>query len=310
MRQFKNILIVVNDGAQPEATQALVQGASLAEKSNARLTLMDVIASPEGNFREYKGIAKPEEILEMMVKQRKKELEDMANRVATGLEIEVVVVAGRDFIEIIRQVIFNKQDLLIKVANDYTGNFDSSDFHLMRKCPQPVWLLKVEKRHRSGRVLATIDLALESHNEGREMNFRILELACSLARHEDKEVHALSCWSLYGENTLRNSGFLRVSDEQIAKTMQQEEQANKKLQSALLSQFSSDDVKGHLIKGHPVDHIPAFTEENEIDVVVMGTVARTGIPGLLIGNTSETILHLIDSSVITLKPKGFESIIK
>ena len=92
--------------------------------------------------------------------------------------------------------------------------------------------------------------------------------------------------------------------------LRQEEQANLDLQKALIAKYDDVDVEGHLLKGEAVDIIPKFSSDNEIDVVVMGTVARSGIPGLLIGNTAETILHTIDASVITLKPRGFESPIK
>jgi nucleotide-binding universal stress UspA family protein len=39
----------------------------------------------------------------------------------------------------------------------------------------------------------------------------------------------------------------------------------------------------------------------------MGTVARTGIPGLLIGNTAEGVLNQVDCSLLALKPEGFVS---
>jgi nucleotide-binding universal stress UspA family protein len=39
----------------------------------------------------------------------------------------------------------------------------------------------------------------------------------------------------------------------------------------------------------------------------MGTVARTGINGLLMGNTAEMILTQIDCSVLAVKPQGFVS---
>ncbi len=41
--------------------------------------------------------------------------------------------------------------------------------------------------------------------------------------------------------------------------------------------------------------------------VVMGTVARTGVAGLLVGNTAERLLDEVRCSVITLKPPGFVS---
>jgi universal stress protein E len=43
------------------------------------------------------------------------------------------------------------------------------------------------------------------------------------------------------------------------------------------------------------------------DVIVMGSVGRSGISGLLIGNTAEKVLHAADASVLIVKPDGFES---
>jgi nucleotide-binding universal stress UspA family protein len=42
-----------------------------------------------------------------------------------------------------------------------------------------------------------------------------------------------------------------------------------------------------------------------IDLLVMGSVCRTGIAGFLIGNTAEEVINQVDCSVLTLKPKGF-----
>jgi nucleotide-binding universal stress UspA family protein len=36
-------------------------------------------------------------------------------------------------------------------------------------------------------------------------------------------------------------------------------------------------------------------------------VARVGIPGLLMGNTAETLLHRLDCSMLAVKPPGFVS---
>ncbi|HVS10740.1 MAG TPA: universal stress protein [Planctomycetota bacterium] len=43
------------------------------------------------------------------------------------------------------------------------------------------------------------------------------------------------------------------------------------------------------------------------DLLVLGTVARTGIAGVLIGNTAEEILDRIACSVLVVKPDGFVS---
>ncbi len=61
----------------------------------------------------------------------------------------------------------------------------------------------------------------------------------------------------------------------------------------------------HLVKGWARKAIPALAKRIEADLIVMGTVARTGIPGFFMGNTAETILNQLDCSVLAIKPPGF-----
>jgi nucleotide-binding universal stress UspA family protein len=63
----------------------------------------------------------------------------------------------------------------------------------------------------------------------------------------------------------------------------------------------------HLVKG-PADHVvQAVVDRSRINLLVMGTVARTGIRGVVIGNTAEQILETVPCSVIAVKPPGFVS---
>ena len=61
----------------------------------------------------------------------------------------------------------------------------------------------------------------------------------------------------------------------------------------------------HLLKGNAKDEIPRLAGELQVDLIVMGTLARAGIPGFIMGNTAETILNRIDCSVLAVKPEGF-----
>jgi universal stress protein E len=60
-------------------------------------------------------------------------------------------------------------------------------------------------------------------------------------------------------------------------------------------------------RGEPEAVIPQFVVDHGVDLIVMGTVARRGIPGLLIGNTAERILRKRPCSVLPVKPDGFIS---
>ena len=65
--------------------------------------------------------------------------------------------------------------------------------------------------------------------------------------------------------------------------------------------------KTHLLKGDASEVISKLAHKKGIDLIVMGTVARTGIPGFFIGNTAEKILTKVDCSVLTVKPSAFSS---
>ena len=71
--------------------------------------------------------------------------------------------------------------------------------------------------------------------------------------------------------------------------------------------FSLDDRRVHMLNGDPGQVIPRLVAKEKIDLLVMGTIARTGVPGLLIGNTAERMLQAVDCSVLAIKPRDFVS---
>ena len=66
----------------------------------------------------------------------------------------------------------------------------------------------------------------------------------------------------------------------------------------------------HLLQGETSTVIDTAIDELEADVLVMGTLARAGVPGLLIGNKAEKILSQISCTVMAVKPDGFLSPVK
>ena len=49
--------------------------------------------------------------------------------------------------------------------------------------------------------------------------------------------------------------------------------------------------------------IPRVADELHAAVTVMGTVARTGFSGALIGNTAEVVIDKLKSDILVLKPE-------
>jgi universal stress protein E len=311
MKRFKNILIKVNQPSNPGFDIAVIQGIKLARRTGAKVILFDVVEPLESILSSYVDIVSPEDLTALLVEQRLEQLTELAqNLQSENIEISARVSIGKNFIEIIKAVISSKSDLLIKVANVCKQSFDSNDFHLMRKCAAPVWIIKATEPDSVNKILAAVDLSMEKYAEGRAQNRMIIDIATSLSQFENAKLSILSCWQLFGEEALKYGAFTRVSSEKVEELLKREEREYKESLDILVNEYVSSTIKLHLKKGSAKTLIPEFINSNDIDIVVMGTIGHSGIPGLLIGNTSETVLQRIDSSVITIKPADFQSPIR
>lgn len=66
-------------------------------------------------------------------------------------------------------------------------------------------------------------------------------------------------------------------------------------------------IKKHVRWGTPWKEISHVAESLGADLFAMGTVGRSGIIGLLLGNTAEKVLGVCNCSILTAKPSDFVS---
>jgi universal stress protein E len=66
-------------------------------------------------------------------------------------------------------------------------------------------------------------------------------------------------------------------------------------------------TKVRLLEGDARSVLPQFVEKESVDVVILGSLSRSGVAGFLMGNTAESMLNQLNCSVITLKPDAFRS---
>jgi nucleotide-binding universal stress UspA family protein len=60
-------------------------------------------------------------------------------------------------------------------------------------------------------------------------------------------------------------------------------------------------VKWMVLRGDPAKEILKFAESRKVDMIVMGKSGRGGIKGLLLGNVSRKVCHLIECACVTVK---------
>ena len=317
MKRFSNILLVVDEHTNYSA--ALERGFELAATNEALLTVCAIVDTVPSDLRMSVIAITPQEVLDIAVAEKRDWLDSIVQSVAPeGAVPDTKILVGKPFITMIRQVLGNDHDLIIKCAEADTGLkgmlFSSTDMHLMRKCPCPVWIIKPTGPHNYRRILAAVDQDPEEPVKD-ALNNQILEACTSLAVTENAEAHVVHAWNVFGEELLKTRSW-DFSEARFDDLVDAEAAARKRWLEGLVKRYRAPqhtgnsgtlDVHLHVIKGDARHVVADLAHDLEADLVVMGTVARTGIAGFFMGNTAEDILTQLDCSVLTMKPPGFVS---
>jgi len=67
-----------------------------------------------------------------------------------------------------------------------------------------------------------------------------------------------------------------------------------------------DDVRTEVVDGVPHRAILSYVEDNDVDLVVMGTHGRTGLRRYLLGSVAEKVVRLSDVPVLTVRASDGE----
>lgn len=304
MHRFKNILFVADNG--PGQAQAFARALRLAEENRSGITVMDVVDNLAAMSRyhsplEYKRI---DLNLRKLIEERRESLTQFIDEMAgeyPGVVIDLEIREGLLFIEAIRKVLKNHHDLVIKAPNYGMGRiqrqFGNMDIRLLRECPCPVWIVKPSDHKHFARILAAVDP--DSNNSSSEsLNRLILDLATSLAELENSELNVVHTCEAYGADALR-CGYLSNG------TVARMREACEIEMNGLLAPYASIDKTVYLVNGDACDTITDLAMKNNVDMIVMGTVWQSGIPGRIIVNPAEKVVCGADCSLLELKPEEF-----
>lgn len=314
MQRFTNILLIAAGDNWWET--ALERAVSLARKNQADLTVVDVLEL-SGDLQVI-GRDKLDKFTSEIVGKRLARLDNKVQHVQSRVAIQTKVIQGTAFLEIIREVLRNNYDLVMKMSGGRRRLknllFGSTDMHLLRKCPCPVWIMKPGGSVQYQRVLAAVDIEPESGDRQKNtLNTQILEMASSLTLSKFSELHIIHAWTRSGYTILDGIGS-DFDDAEVEnwgkKTRQLHREWLEKQKNLLLNTFEKDtmdylSLQLHLVEGETCEVITDFVEKKKIDIIVMGTVARAGISGFFMGNTAESIFNTINCSVLAVKPPGF-----
>lgn len=276
--------------------------ARFAAETGADLTIAEVIEDIPPLARRF--LPRSWDLPALVREQKQARLErrsSLARRL--GASPETVVLTGSPIRALIREVVRGGYDLLAVAATspDTVQCVEASATRLLREVPCPVLLVRPSRRRRRPRVLAAVDTGPLVSSDTSALAAKLIETAVWLSEKHEAELHVLHAWIPYGERMIVRAGLTEAEAHQFLAGVREE--AREELERLLAPlRARIDPARVHLVKGDPRVVIPEFATTQRIDLLVVGTVGRTGVAGRIIGNTAEAVLNQLPCSMLVVKP--------
>lgn len=304
MERFKH-LAVLYAGLSDDRT-TLLRAKAIAERNRAKISAVAIVEPVSGVAQMLLGKQRVDQLLAV----RQHELQAALDADLKRLELKPLrlnFLSGSPAIETIRFILRERCDLLVKVREkpETDRAIATTDRKLLRKCPVPVLLLKAGRKQRFTRILAAVDPD-PSQPERLELHRNVLKLAVTMAEREAATLDVVHAWDFFSTATLQGPRFKLTADELQAIFAEQRQECQGWMAELLAPHAAAGvRIRSHLIQGDAPRVIIDLASKRRSDLLVMGTVARGGLPGLLIGNTAEVVLDSVACATLTVKPPDF-----
>lgn len=220
----------------------------------------------------------------------------IAHQSLTDLKIDHEFVTGEDITEWTLQTTSSRGfDLVVKAGDHSKAIFHTStDWKLIRQLQCPLLICSTRKWKSKPCILATVDAAARNELQ-QTINRKVLDMAQQLAAGDHSALHAA-----YTIPIARALDALVITEP--PEVMRKKGAAAiRKLQAILEAQgIRADGI--HVAAGNPVDEISRVANKIKAQLVIMGSVGRKGVRGVLLGNTAEAILKNLRTDVLIIKP--------
>lgn len=159
----------------------------------------------------------------------------------------------------------------------------TSDYKLMHRCVCPILFTHQDQEWRTDRMLACLDL-VSGDPQHMRLNIVITRDARAFADIVGMDLYLACAYidAIDSEHLPLKTHGHDITREQLG------ELYDVKPERVLLRQ------------GNTVETLKAICDEIDPSIVIMGTLARTGIKGKLIGNTAEKLIDIIDADLLTV----------
>ena len=304
-RTIHRILVAIKD---PLATDCVTPGkaAWLARGLKAELCLYHALTGPLYVETMSLGKAPSTRAEEATRATVKEQLEKMAAPLRTG-GVRVTTEVDWDYPShdaVIRAALRLQADLVVvdcpRSTHTAAWFFHFTDWELLRKCPIPVLLVKNRAHYVRAPVLAALE---PNHTEGKSvsLDLDILDYSAMLASALGDHVHVVHAFNPIPD--MRASEL--VSPQLVGEAVQEAYSIAHASLDPLLDRMAVEQRHRHIEEGFPVDVIESVLKRCCAQILIMGSLSRTGLKGLMIGNTAERVVDRVGCDILIIKPSDF-----
>ena len=303
--KFNNILVVLNP--ENDKQYALARAVRLVkeQKSEVPVKITVFLAAYDLSY-EISALLSAEEREEMhrgVIAQRQKEIQPYLEKYADPMIgfRPIVVWSSNEAEAISVEVEKNNYDLVVKYTKEEESLtsliFTPMDWQLLRKCPTPMLVVRDDDWKHQRRILVAVNVSGdEDYHE--TFNKSLVSLSIDLADNLERgNIHLVSAYPPTPINMAIDLPEFHTSE--YTNGIRGQYLINMK---ALRQSFGIDEDHTHVREGFPEDVIPDVAKELEAELVVLGTLGRTGLSAALLGNTAEHVISKLSCNLLAIKP--------
>ncbi|MDO4625882.1 MAG: universal stress protein UspE [Pasteurellaceae bacterium] len=308
--KFNNILVVLNP--ENDKQYALARAVRLVqEQKNENIVNITLFLATYDLSYEMSALLSSEERSEMhqkVIEQRLLDIQPYIEKYAhPQIHYNSVVVWNSNEADAICQELAQKNyDLVVKYTKEQESItsliFTPMDWQLLRKCDTPMLMVRDGDWKHQRRILVAVNVSgdVDYHNE---FNHILVSLGIDLADSLERgNIHLVSAYPPTPINMAIELAEFHTSD--YTNSVRGQQLVNMK---ALRQQFGIDEDHTHVREGFPEEVIPEVAKELQAELVVLGTVGRTGLSAALLGNTAEHVISHLKCNLLAIKPPKTEN---
>jgi len=305
MTKKQNLLVIID--LENDAVNVVTRAAWLAKLMNCDLDLLmcETAMNPILGRNLLLSHESSELLsqLEQTQQQLMSDLVDVANE--HGITAETHVLDERPIADaILAYADETRPKMIIKGTQYHPASersiFIGADWYLIRKCREPLYLVKKKSISAEPLIVAAVD-PMHEDDKPAALDQAIIDQALSITEKAGGEVHLFHSYQrLVAIGTAANKSILSkaLPVEAIDKRIKKE---HRSALDALASTNNFDPAQVHQLPGRTHELLPTFVRSKGADLVVMGALARWGLKRMVMGSTAERVLDHLPCDVLIVR---------